>query len=223
MLGADGCVSLRVECLCCVHVWLARACCLMRSTAGAYSRVVDVYNGNTGAWSLAQLSDARGYIAATSIGNVALFAGGIYDGGALLWKDIDCCRWLRVALFRFFICNCSSIAPRHSSIARCYISSYLHFTISSFFCIVGVTTVVDICTASSSTVAPSTTAVPLPTSALPPSTPPPPPQTPSPSQGTWSTAQLSLSRGYLVAASVTNTALFAGGFAGGAFMQKDHV
>ena len=76
MLGADGCVSLRVECLCCAHVWLASTVCLMLSTSGAYSRVVDVYNINTGAWSLAQLSEARGSIAAASVGNVALFAGG---------------------------------------------------------------------------------------------------------------------------------------------------
>jgi hypothetical protein len=76
MLGADGCVSLGVECLCCAHVWLATTCCLMRSTAGAYSRVVDVYNGNTGAWSTAQLSVPRMSLAAASVGNLVLFAGG---------------------------------------------------------------------------------------------------------------------------------------------------
>jgi hypothetical protein len=76
MFGADGCVSLRVECLCCERVWLASTCFLMRSTADLPSSVVDVYNGNTGAWSTAQLSVARVWFGATSFGNVALFAGG---------------------------------------------------------------------------------------------------------------------------------------------------
>ena len=56
----------------------------MRATAvgGTPSNVVDVYNGATGAWSTAQLSVARDYLAAASVGNVALFAGG-YAGSAL--------------------------------------------------------------------------------------------------------------------------------------------
>ena len=37
---------------------------------------VDLYNNATGAWSTAQLSVARANLAATSVGNVALFAGG---------------------------------------------------------------------------------------------------------------------------------------------------
>jgi hypothetical protein len=53
---------------------------------GSKSSFVDVYNSNTGAWSLAQLSVARGSIAAASVGSLALFAGG-FDGSALLWKD----------------------------------------------------------------------------------------------------------------------------------------
>jgi hypothetical protein len=50
----------------------------MRVTAGggAYSKAVDVYNSASGTWSTAQLSVARGYLAATSVGNVAIFAGG---------------------------------------------------------------------------------------------------------------------------------------------------
>ena len=57
----------------------------MRATAGAVSNVVDVYNGTTGAWSTAQLSVARGYLAAASVGNVALFAGGY--NSALLCRE----------------------------------------------------------------------------------------------------------------------------------------
>ena len=60
----------------------------MRATAGgASSAVVDVYNGATGAWSTAQLSAGRVFLAATSVGNVALFAGGDKAIGALLCRE----------------------------------------------------------------------------------------------------------------------------------------
>ena len=58
----------------------------MRATADVPSAVVDVYNGATGAWSTAQLSVARCYLAAASVGNVALFAGG-QPAGALLYRE----------------------------------------------------------------------------------------------------------------------------------------
>jgi hypothetical protein len=59
---------------------------------GAYSVYnvlddVDVYNSTTGAWSTARLSVARAFIAATSVGNVAIFAGGQENGGALRCMD----------------------------------------------------------------------------------------------------------------------------------------
>ena len=38
--------------------------------------VVDLYNSASGTWSTAQLSVARRFLAATSVGNVAFFAGG---------------------------------------------------------------------------------------------------------------------------------------------------
>ena len=60
---------------------LMTASSLTRVTAGGpASNVVDVYNGATGAWSTAQLSVARYYLAAASVGNVSLFAGGAYVG-----------------------------------------------------------------------------------------------------------------------------------------------
>ncbi len=69
----------------------ASTCFLMRSAAGTVVvSVVDVYNYYTGAWSTAQLSVARCYIATASTRNVALFAGGS-DGSALLWKDVVWC------------------------------------------------------------------------------------------------------------------------------------
>ncbi len=58
-----------------------------------------MYDSGTGRWSTAQLSQARAYIAATSVGTVALFAGGggiaglvfsavvdIYDSGTGRWS-----------------------------------------------------------------------------------------------------------------------------------------
>ncbi len=51
----------------------------MRVTAGlgVYLNDVDLYNSASGTWSTAQLSVARTGLVATSVGNVAIFAGGI--------------------------------------------------------------------------------------------------------------------------------------------------
>ncbi len=56
----------------------------MCATAGApnVSNVVDVYNSATGAWSTAKLSVARMYLAAASVGNFVLFAGGFGIGAS---------------------------------------------------------------------------------------------------------------------------------------------
>ena len=55
----------------------------MKVTAGyPGSNAVDLYNGASGTWSTAQLSEARGQLAATSVGSVAIFAGG--------WSPGDC-------------------------------------------------------------------------------------------------------------------------------------
>ena len=43
---------------------------------GIISNAVDLYNIASGTWSTAQLSVARSALAATSVGNVAIFAGG---------------------------------------------------------------------------------------------------------------------------------------------------
>ena len=56
------------------------------TAGGSYSAVVDVYNVTTGAWSTAQLTVARYYLAAASVGNLALFAGG-YTNSALLCRE----------------------------------------------------------------------------------------------------------------------------------------
>jgi hypothetical protein len=63
---------------------LGSDCFLMRATAGVGnpSNVVDLYDSGTGRWSTAQLSQGRSNLAATSVGTVAMFAGG--DDGKLL-------------------------------------------------------------------------------------------------------------------------------------------
>jgi hypothetical protein len=66
----------------------AGGCRLMRVTAGGGASVVvfnavDLYNSASGTWSTAQLSVARYQLSATSVGNVAIFAGG-YTGNCSL-------------------------------------------------------------------------------------------------------------------------------------------
>ncbi len=57
---------------------------------GGYSNAVDLYNGASGTWSTAQLSVARAYLAATSVGNVAIFAGGYsYAGNCSLTLFVE--------------------------------------------------------------------------------------------------------------------------------------
>ena len=59
---------------------VAAALMLMVATSAAFGVARAQGNGTTGAWSTAQLSVARYGIAAASVGNVALFAGGAYNG-----------------------------------------------------------------------------------------------------------------------------------------------
>ena len=59
----------------------------MRTTAdGGGSNDVDLYNSESGAWSTAQLSVARGDLTAASVGNAALFAGGEISSAYALLK-----------------------------------------------------------------------------------------------------------------------------------------
>ena len=64
----------------------------MRATAGGDipSNVVDLYDSGTGRWSTAQLSQARYFLSATSVGTVAFFAGG-QIGRKLLRIVFVCC------------------------------------------------------------------------------------------------------------------------------------
>ncbi len=67
----------------------------MRATAvggGSYHNVVDLYDSGTGRWSTAQLSQARYDLSATSVGTVAIFAGGRSSNiGKLLRVVFVCC------------------------------------------------------------------------------------------------------------------------------------
>ena len=84
--------GLVVGCVCVVYLQHCGSLCpvtscsltLVAAGGPGYSNVVDLYNSTTGAWSTAfQLSVARGGVAATSVGNLALFAGGEQEGGLL--------------------------------------------------------------------------------------------------------------------------------------------
>jgi hypothetical protein len=59
----------------------------MMATAGVVSNAVDLYNSATEAVWTARLSVARAYLAATSVGNVAIFAGGLAKTGVSLWIE----------------------------------------------------------------------------------------------------------------------------------------
>ncbi len=62
----------------------------MRATAGMnVSNVVDLYDSGTGRWWTAQLSQARDQLSATSVGTVAIFAGG--RGSSKLLRDVFVC------------------------------------------------------------------------------------------------------------------------------------
>ena len=101
-----GCLSLLQTC---GSVCPAATSSLMRTTAGVGSGVVDVYNGATGAWSTAQLSLARGYLAAASVGSVALFAGG-WSNSALLCMEGGFRGVLCMLCECFVFCSCCGVA-----------------------------------------------------------------------------------------------------------------
>jgi hypothetical protein len=57
--------------------------------AGAYSKVVDMYNQSSSSWSTAELSLARGHIGAASVAGVAIFAAGRIAGTPSRTKVVD--------------------------------------------------------------------------------------------------------------------------------------
>jgi hypothetical protein len=126
-------------------VWLvaacvcaAAACRLMRDTAGSggvsdtdsgISNAVVLYNSTSGRWSTAQLSVGRTNCAATSVGNVAIFAGGTTGGHSSLWQVLRI-QGLLLVFFCFVgdallrraaccsLCLCCSSLPSHEGHCR---------------------------------------------------------------------------------------------------------
>ncbi len=86
VLCADDVFLRRVFC-CCFALYAVQGVAvswgLMRVGVGIGGYVdVDMYNSASGTWSTAQLSVGRWDLAATSVGNVAIFAGGIHIAGS---------------------------------------------------------------------------------------------------------------------------------------------
>ncbi len=121
--GADGCVQLFDEFLCCDYVWSATTCFLMHPASVAILSVVDVYNSNTGAWSTAQLSVARSFFAAASVGHLALFGGGYITASCAFRENMvssaDACHFVssvHIALLfslRAFAFSCALLQISH--------------------------------------------------------------------------------------------------------------
>ncbi len=79
----------------CLGILYGNDCFLMRATAGINgSNVVDLYDSGTGRWSTAQLSQARYDLSATSVGKVAIFAGGLIVGKLSSVAFVCCVRTL---------------------------------------------------------------------------------------------------------------------------------
>jgi hypothetical protein len=67
-----------------IHLHLPSSSFLKRLFSGVALRTVDIFNIVTRAWSTAQLSVSRFSLAAASVGNLAIFAGGSQTSGGLL-------------------------------------------------------------------------------------------------------------------------------------------
>ena len=72
---------------------------IIRPSAGACLNAVDLYDSATGTWSTARLSVARSRLAATSVGNMALFAGGeiVWQGSSSRCVSFRQCSLLRLS------------------------------------------------------------------------------------------------------------------------------
>ena len=178
------------------------------------SRVVDLFDSSTGMWSTAQLSVARSYLAATSVGNIAIFAGGFPAGGfasdVVDLFDITTGLWstAQLSVARVFLASTSLgkvaiFAGGQSSGAYTrYIEAVqltcLCLRLSSLYFLRVFFAAVSHDFLSLGRGRGFSNVVDLFDSAT----------------GAWSTAQLSVPRTFLSATSIGNTAMFAGGFEG---------
>jgi hypothetical protein len=102
----------------------AGGCRLMGFTAdNGIFNAVDLYNCASGTWSTAQLSVSRSRLAATSVGNVAIFAGGwtsncsvaLFVEGLLIWlmRVCDCVTFVVEACGLLFFVYVVGRLPSH--------------------------------------------------------------------------------------------------------------
>ncbi len=120
---------LTILCICCSalkFVFCATACHLIRSTSDNFASqtAVDIFNSVTGIWSTAQLSLKRRAMGATSVGNIALFAGGGVADGTFCTvvaeyvvdcEDVDRMRLQQNKLCSFVAISCCRILPVHNT------------------------------------------------------------------------------------------------------------
>jgi hypothetical protein len=178
------------------------------ASSDAVSNRVDLYNRATGTWSTAQLGTATYHLAATSVGNVALFASGavdVYDSATGAWSTA----LLSVARSRLAATSVGNMAlfaggeivwqgtsSRCVSFVEC---SCLRLCRLLFFACSSIAAVFfprDLTLSFAASAGAISNRVDLYNSAT----------------GTWSTAQLSVARFELAATTVGNTAMFAGGW-----------
>jgi hypothetical protein len=75
-----------------VGLLIARASLMPCAAAvGKSSNAVDMFNATSGAWSIAALSVARSDLAATSLPNLAIFAGGVSTLCHVNFRTFACC------------------------------------------------------------------------------------------------------------------------------------
>ncbi len=103
--GERGCIGFFVACMlniCLIPVQFALIvlCFLMFADSGSLSNAVDLYNSATGTWSTAQLSVARNQLAAASVGNVVVIAGGWKGGLSSCW------------IGAYYLCDCECVGCR---------------------------------------------------------------------------------------------------------------
>ncbi len=207
--------------VCCVCG--AGGCHLTGVTAGDQpSSAVDLYNSASGTWSTAQLSVGRCCLGATSVGNVAIFAGG-YTGVTAGSERLNAVDLYNIATGTWSTAQLSvgRDGPAATSVGNVAIfaggyTGNFSLTLFGGGLLFGLTSVGDAVTFAclrraacclpcmrcrrlpSHGVTAGRNAVDLYNSAT----------------GTWSTAQLSVGRCCLGATSVGNVAIFAGGYTG---------
>jgi hypothetical protein len=101
-------------------------CFFMRSIADNFASqtAVDIFNSATGTWSTAKLSVMRRAMGATSVGEIALFAGGGVSDGTFVMEvtgydigcvGVDCILLLQANVTFLFAISCCHISNIHDT------------------------------------------------------------------------------------------------------------